>query len=285
MIRMKTQAIYGSSWQGKGEQPITRGSGAQRTRATDDEVSLRKSEQGEDAYTRLTRLTRQKMSSATGSEAADASHALHLAFNSLPRNSDGAVDPEVLVDEDRLTSLSEAVERLVLEGFGSGAEVAFEHAIAKLFSDYADDLQLDESELARAQDLMIKDVKDVVANHQIRPWDPSEPAPASMDLHDEIKQLQERVLLRRRLMLEASGDLSRVLSELTTEAQNGGEAEYSELGQFLERFGEATRARSSTVLRESARSRLLSSDPLMPSQPDASTFGEAFIKKVEAAQG
>ena len=83
---------------------------------------------------------------------------------------------------------------------------------------------------------MLKDVRDVVANHQIRPWDPSEPAPANMNLDDEIKQLQERVLLRRRLMLEASGDLSRVLAELTTEAQNGGDAEYSELGQFLKKL-------------------------------------------------
>ncbi len=104
-----------------------------------------------------------------------------------------------------------------------------------------------------------------------------------MNLHDEIKLLQERVLLRRRLMLEASGDLSRVLAELTTEAQNGGDAEYAELGRFLERFGEATRARSSSVLRESARTRLLSADPLMPTEPDASTYGEAFIKKVENA--
>ena len=284
MIRMKTHAMYGNSWQGKSEQPVTRGSGARRSLTPDDEVTIRQKEHVENAYTRLTRLTRQKMASATGSKEADASHTLTQAFNSLPRNEQGTVDPEVLVDEDRLTSLSEAVERLVLEGFGSGAQVAFEHAINTLFSDYADDLQLSAAELAQAQELMLKDVRDVVANHQIRPWDPSEPAPANMNLDEEIKQLQERVLLRRRLMLEASGDLSRVLAELTTEAQNGGDAEYSELGQFLERFGEANRTLSSSELREIARSRLLSSDPLMPSQPDASTYGEAFIKKVESAQ-
>ena len=112
MIRMKTHAMYGNSWQGKTEQPVTRGSGARRSLTPDDEVTIRQKEHVENAYTRLTRLTRQKMASATGSKEADASHTLTQAFNSLPRNEQGTVDPEVLVDEDRLTSLSEAVERL-----------------------------------------------------------------------------------------------------------------------------------------------------------------------------
>jgi hypothetical protein len=281
MIRVVSNSIFTGVQPGNGEGKTTSLGGYRSPPGgSRDEVHLNRSEKSENPYSQLQRRALKQNNSATGSQAADRAHDLSRAINALPMNSKGQINPDALVDDDKLTSLSQAVERLVLEGFGSGAEVAFDHAVGRIFAEYADDLELDEGEIERAKDLMTQDVKQVIANTQVRPWDPSQPAPASMDLESEIKSVQEKVLARRRLLLEASGDLSRVLSELTVHAREGGDEEYAELGGFLDRFGDAIRARSSKTMRDSARDQLLSTDPLVPSQPDASSYGEAFIRKV-----
>ena len=64
--------------------------------------------------------------------------------NALPRDAYGRLDPDLLVDETKRT-LTDAVERLVLEGLGTGADVAFEQAVHALFAEYADDMNLDEA--------------------------------------------------------------------------------------------------------------------------------------------
>ena len=51
-----------------------------------------------------------------------------------------------------------------------------------------------------------------------------------MNLEKAVEMLQDKVMERRHLMLEASGDLSRVLSELTVLAKNGDEDDVARLG-------------------------------------------------------
>ena len=119
-----------------------------------------------------------------------------------PRDSRGRVSPEALVDEDKKTSLTQAVERLVLEGLGTGADIAFEKAVHSLFAEYADDLGLDDAELQKARKLMLKEVREVIADNRIRPWSPHEPAPAMTDIHEAVEKLQQRVQERRQTLLK-----------------------------------------------------------------------------------
>ena len=245
-----------------------------------DEVKLgRGASSGETPMERLRKLSAQ--SAPQGSKYADRTEDLRRAMNALPRDARGAINPDLLVDADKSTTLTHAVERLVMEGLGTGAEIAFEHAVHALFADYADDLSLDESEFLRAKEIMIEEVRKVVADNEVRPWDPSEPAPAMMDLDAAVEMLQDKVMSRRRLMMEASGDLSRVLSELTVTAQNGDEDDVAELGAFLQRFGQAVRARSSKSLRDDARDMLLSGNPFAPTPPERKDWGQAFLSELK----
>ena len=75
---------------------------------------------------------------------ADREFEFRSALKALPKNSHGEIKPEVLAQRDQRASLTQAVERLMTEGFGSSAEVAFEKAVNSLFAEYADDLGLDE---------------------------------------------------------------------------------------------------------------------------------------------
>jgi hypothetical protein len=167
---------------------------------------------------------------------------------------------------------------------GSGADIAFEHAVDSLFDKYSDDLSLDAAEFTKAKELMLKEVRDVVADNEVRPWDPNEPAPAETDLESTVSMLQEKVLWRRRMMLEASGDLSRVLAELTVTAQAGDTEDLGELGHFLERFGQAIRARSAKDIRDEAKDRLLSGTPLQTTAPAHTDWGQAFLERLEDRQ-
>ena len=209
---------------------------------------------------------------------------LKSAMSALPRDKAGQVAPEILVDSDRTLALSEAVERLVLEGLGSGAEFAFERAV-QLFVEYADDLALDDVELEKARDQMLADVRDIVSDNEIRPWEPGKPAPAMMNLEKAVEMLQDKVMERRHLMLEASGDLSRVLSELTVLAKNGDEEDVARLGDFLDRFSGAVRARSASHIRQKARNRLLQGNPFEVSAPEDSYLGDAFLTQLESVVG
>jgi len=220
-----------------------------------------------------------------GSEGQDQRDQLRSALNALPRDASGTVNPDLLVDSDRTMALSEAVERLVLEGLGSGADIAFERAVNQLFVEYADDLALDSDELEQARDQLLNDVRDIVADNEVRPWEPGKPAPAMMNLEKAVEMLQAKVMERRQLMLEASGDLSRVLSELTVQAQNGDEEDIARLGDFLDRFSAAVRARSSSQVREDARERLLSGSPFDVTSPADETLGQAFLSQLESVVG
>ena len=203
-------------------------------------------------------------------------------LGTLPRDSQGRVSPESLVDESKKTSLTEAVERLVLEGLGTGADIAFEKAVHSLFAEYADDLGLDDAEIRKARDLMLSEVREVIADNRIRPWSPHEPAPAMANIDDAIEKLQQMVQDRRQTILEASGDLSRVLAELTVEAENGGDAESEALGGFVKRMSLAIENRSTFGLKKAARERLLATDVMAPTHPGSQDLGDAFLSGLRA---
>jgi hypothetical protein len=244
-----------------------------------DDVRLGKNERTENPMERVRRM--QMMNAPHGTKDGDRNEDLRRAISALPRDSHGVINPDLLVDEGKTSSLSQAIERLVLEGLGTGADIAFEHAVDSLFEHYSDDLGFDENDFQKARDLMIKEVREAVADNRIRPWDPTLPAPAAMNLQETVQTLQTKVLARRRLMLEASGDLSRVLAELTVSAQSGESEELAQLGSFLKRFGQAVRARSSKHLRDDAKDRLLSNGRFEPTAPKSQDWGSAFLKKLD----
>jgi hypothetical protein len=207
------------------------------------------------------------------------------AVKALPKNSSGQIKPEALAHHDQRASLTQAVERLMTEGFGSSAELAFEKAVNALFAEYADDLGLDEGEIARAKALMVAEVRQAVEQSmEVRPWSPYEfEKQGAEDMEATIERIQGQVLDRRQLLMEASGDLSRVLAELTVDAQTGGDSEATDLGDFLSRFGDAVRSRTTKNLRDTARGFLLQPVIEAPSQPDAQDWGAAFLDYLDAA--
>ncbi len=248
-------------------------------RATKDEVRLGRTQNTDESMQRMN--TMRNRLARPGTQTGDRNEDLRRALNALPRDGRGTITPDLLVDEGKTASLNEVIERLVLEGLGSGADIAFEHAVNSLFADYDQDLALDEYDLAKARDLMLKEVRDVVADTEVRPWDPNEPAPAAADLESTITMLQDKVLLRRRMMLEASGDLSRVLSELTVSARAGDSDDLNELGRFLERFGQAVRARSAKSIKDHAKAQLLSTQPLQTTAPGHLDWGSDFLDRLD----
>ena len=126
---------------------------------------------------------------------------------------------------------------------------------------------------------MLKEVREVIADDDIRPWSADEPAPAHANLDELIDRLQERVQQRRQSVLEASGDLSRVLAELTVEARTGGDSERVALGSFIDRMSSAMKSRSSFALRKEARDRLMSNVGVLPTAPDPEGLAQRFLKK------
>ena len=279
MIRLTSNASLSTQRLGRGSDATPKAKDRSSQSELRDDVHLGKKDNIDNPIERVRRM--QRLNAPQGNLDSDRNEDLRRAINALPRDSQGAINPDLLVDEDKMSSLSQSIERLVLEGLGTGADIAFEHAVDSLFAHYSDDLGLDENEFLKARDLMIKEVRDVVADNRIRPWDPSLPAPATMNLEETVHMLQDKVLARRRLMLEASGDLSRVLAELTVSAQSGDSEEVAELGGFLKRFGQAVRARSSKGLRDDAKDRLLSRGSFEPSAPKSQDWGSAFLKKLD----
>ena len=254
-----------------------------RTEPRDSVVIGTPSEEKNDQLKSIARA--HKANQADAKDMSSQREQLKSAMSALPRDKAGQVAPEILVDSDRTLALSEAVERLVLEGLGSGAEIAFERAVNQLFVEYADDLALDDVELEKARDQLLADVRDIVSDNEIRPWEPGKPAPAMMNLEKAVEMLQDKVMERRHLMLEASGDLSRVLSELTVLAKNGDEEDVARLGDFLDRFSGAVRARSASHIRQEARNRLLQGNPFEVSAPEDSDLGHAFLTQLESVVG
>ena len=289
MIRLSAQKLYDPN--GSHRPQDARGAASRSTNsAKGDSVELGRGERAE-AEAILNTSQLRKLRDERAIEArkkigdGDRRFEFETAVKALPRNAQGEVKPELLVGQKQRATLTQAVDRLMMEGLGSTADAAFEKAVNALFAEYADDLGLDETEIERARELMLTEVREAVqATAEVRPWSPDgrqDEVPEDLEL--AIEKLQERILDRRQFMMEASGDLSRVLAELVVDAQGGDQDAVSDLGDFLERFGDALRSRSSIELRDQAKELMLDPHAQFPANSDGNEWGEAFLDYLKVA--
>lgn len=209
-----------------------------------------------------------------------------FALQTLPKAPDGAPDPGALLNAGERDALTDAVDRLAREGSGGDAEAALVRAADGLFDEYGRDLGLSDEEVAQARDALVDEVTtffDRVEAIQGRPIlniERSFPRP----LADELDDLRKRLEHRRSDVLEASGDLSRVLAERTVRARDEGtEPALADLGSFVERLGAAADARSARGLRADARNRILQRADAPPPDAGAASLGAAFLQRVQPA--
>ena len=99
----------------------------------------------------------------------------------------------------------------------------------------------------------------------------------NLSLDDLGKQLEETVLRHRQMVMESSGDFSRVLSELTVSAKEGDEAALIRLGDFVIRFTEALDARTTSQMRTDAKREMLGG-PAQTIDDNALEMGKDFIE-------
>ncbi|MCB9528968.1 MAG: hypothetical protein H6701_11365 [Myxococcales bacterium] len=220
----------------------------------------------------------------------DASAGLSLDFafavKALPQGPDGAPDPDALVNAEQKEALSAALDRLVREGRGGAAEADFQRAVDALFDEYGRDLGFADHELAAARGHLVGAVDsffDQVESIRGEPLLQIEEV-FPLPLADALAELRDRLLSRRQDVLEASGDLGRVLAERVVEARDGGRPEaLADLGHFVERLQEAASARSSRALRADAKNRLLQDlAPASAPDPTAVAQGAAFLAHLAA---
>lgn len=220
------------------------------------------------------------------SQTAELSLDFAFAVKALPKGADGAPDPDALVNAQQKAALGAALERLVREGRGGAAEDDFQQAVDALFDEYGRDLGFADDDLAAARGRLTDAVDTFFDRVEALRGEPlleiEEVFP--LPLADALAELRDRLLSRRQDVLEASGDLSRVLAERVVEARDGGRPEaLADLGHFVERLEQAAEARSSRGLRADAKNRLL--QPLEPApapDPAAVAHGAAFLAHLTA---
>ena len=69
----------------------------------------------------------------------------------LPLGADGAARPDALQESAIKRELERATDRIVSEGYVGEARIVFEATVDDLFRKYADDLDLDDTQLAHAK--------------------------------------------------------------------------------------------------------------------------------------
>jgi hypothetical protein len=194
----------------------------------------------------------------------------------LPTDDRQRPRPELFPDPETKVRLTNAAERLLMEGLEGGAKVAFQDAMNALYEQYADDLDLDESDLAKARQSILRDAKNLLSDFSVKPWSPYDQE-QNLSLDDLGKHLEEKVLRHRQMVMESSGDFSRVLSELTVRAKEGDEADLIRLGDFVIRFTEALDARTTTQMRADAKREMLGG-PVQTIDDNALEMGKGFIE-------
>ena len=194
----------------------------------------------------------------------------------LPTDHHQRPRPELFPDPETKVNLTKAAERLLMEGLEGGAKLAFQDAIDALYDQYANDLDLNESDLAKARQNILRDAKNLLNDFAIKPWSPYDQS-ENVSLESLGKALEEKVLRHRQMVLESSGDFSRVLSELTVRAKQGDDADLIRLGDFVIRFTEALDARTTTQMRGDAKTELLG-QTVSPIDDNALEMGKGFIE-------
>jgi hypothetical protein len=191
----------------------------------------------------------------------------------LPRDKQHLPKPELLNEVTAKKSLGDATQRLLWEGVDGSAKIAFEQEVERLYDRYGEDLGMDQPALTKTLTNLLRKIEGLVDDHAIKPWSPHDNS-SSSTLGDE---LGEAISRHRQMVMESSGDFSRVLSELTVEASSGGDAELIRLGDFVLRMSEALDVGSTNDLRAKARSEL-SGDSIQSIREGALEKGRSFLE-------
>ena len=207
------------------------------------------------------------------------------ALRAIPKDDAGRYDPKSIVQTQKRQALNSAVERLMLEGLGASAERDFVSAVDRLFAEYADNLGLSEQEVDMAREVMLSEVKMAVKTElNIKPWNPYGTLEGPTNGQEAaIAAVQNKLNARRQALMEAAGDLSGVLAELTVDAQQDEPAATSVLGDFLIRFNEAVEARSTQNLKDRARERLMGANAPANLDGQHANTGTSFLGLLRAA--
>jgi hypothetical protein len=174
----------------------------------------------------------------------------------LPKDEQHLPRPELLADPSVKDNLGDVAQRLLMEGIDGPAKLAFEQEVERLYDRYGEDLGMDQPALRETLSTLLRKVKADISDHAIKPWSPHEQLRSGQDV-PLTQRLEEAVFRHRQMVMESSGDFSRVLSELTTEAKAGGDAELIRLGDFVLRISEALDVGSTNGLRAEAREELM----------------------------
>jgi len=251
------------------------------------------------AYTRqVTRHARGQAPQVLSTKHEAVSLEFRFATNALPKGEDGGVDVESLANTDEKNALSESIQRLAEEGLRDpGALASFVNAVDDLFAEYERDLGMSEGELTRARQTFLDEVKSFFAQVETDGEPLPDPFPRGFESLDAaLSGLRERLMSRRHDVLTAAGDLSKVLAELTADAEAsdpGSEAEKrstGRLGAYLGAMKDALSRKSTRELRAQSRQRLLETDAEVadrahrraPSE-EAVQLGRSFVRYVHAA--
>ena len=252
------------------------------------------------AYSRqVTRIGRGQTPQVVSQTTRGVSLEFRFATQALPRGDDGEVDLDALANTEEKNALSGAIAKVAEHGLRDpGALASFVEAVDTLFGEYEKDLGLSKGELDQAKQKFTDEVKSFFA--QVEEEGEVKEAGASpvpfASINDALAGLRQRLMSRREDVLAAAGDLSKVLAELTAEADEapkGSDAERraaGKLGGFLKSLSDAVAHRSTRDVREPARQRLLTTDGEIADRirrPDPSeeavTLGRAFLQHLHAA--
>lgn len=200
----------------------------------------------------------------------------------LPKDKQYLPRPELLNDASLKDSMGDVTQRLIMEGADGSAKLAFEQEIGRLYDRYGDDLGMDQPALREALSHLLRQVQEDISEDAIKPWSPHDRM-LSGDQASLNERLEEAVFRHRQMVMESSGDFSRVLSELTLEAKSGGDADLIRLGDFVLRMSEALDVGSTHGLRSQARDEL-SGSTTQPIREGALEKGRSFLEFLHGLQ-
>ena len=193
----------------------------------------------------------------------------------LPRDAQNISRPELMHEPSVKEDFAVLTQRLIREGVDGAAQFAFEQEAQRLYERYGEDLGIDETALRETLSKLMDKIKSEISEAAIKPWSPYDRSYAQ-----NVGSLEERlatdVARHRQMVMESSGDFSRVLSNLTVEAQSGDEAAIMRLGDFVLRLSDALSAGSTQTMRLNAKTEL-QTGVQQPTREGALEKGHAFL--------
>ena len=198
----------------------------------------------------------------------------------LPRDQFHVPRPELLQDLAARESLEGVTKKLMLEGIDGPARLAFEQEVEELYERYGQDLGLEDSVLRETLNSLLRKIEDEISESAIKPWSPDDLSRVEnmVPLPERLNEISTR---HRQMVMEGSGDFSRVLSELTILAQNGDEKAVMRLGDFVMRLSDSLDAGSTSLMKTEAKKEL-SSGLIQPMRDGALDRGQAFLAQLRS---